>query len=301
MSVANCPACLGNTFKERELIPHALRVKICVGCGLLINDSKYTGRAGYERINDDAYEKSIGLVRRQQAKAITALVKQYQVSTNGYWLDIGCGTGNLLQEVLEIGYRVLGVEPDSKAYKQACSLVGIENVHLGLMDNSVAPDQSFDVISTLDVLEHIPPDESSEFARLIYSKLKPGGIWVIKVPSKDGLYFKIAHGLIRFIGSPLYNVIKRLWLVDYQAPHTVYFSQESLQRYLEHYEFRPIAQRYLDEIPNSTVMDRMLVDPSISKFQAYLFAPGFYLVNFIERRRGRSDALLFLAQRSTYA
>jgi SAM-dependent methyltransferase len=297
MSVLSCPACLGENFKERELIPRLLSVKICVQCGLLINDSKYIGQAGYERVNDVAYEMSIGLVRRQQAKDVTAFVRQYQLTKKGYWLDIGCGTGNLLKEVLQMGYQVLGVEPDVKAYKQACSLVGTENVYLGLMDYSVAPNQSFDVVSTLDVLEHIPPEQLADFARLIYSKLKPGGIWVIKVPSKDGLYFKVAHKLVRLVGSPLFNVIKRLWLIDYQAPHTVYFNKESLHQYLGLYHFQSIAQKYLDEIPNNTVVDRMLVDSSISRYQAYLFAPGFYLVNFIERQRGCSDALLLLAQR----
>ena len=40
MSVTNCPACLGENFKERELIPGLLEIKTCVQCGLLINDSK---------------------------------------------------------------------------------------------------------------------------------------------------------------------------------------------------------------------------------------------------------------------
>jgi len=296
-----CPVCSGGNFKIYLEVNDLIKIVMCSQCGLLINRNTKKGHAGYERLDDVAYEQSIGLVRREQAKAIITIVAELQNRqlSEKYWLDIGCGTGNLLQEAMCSGYQVFGVEPDKKAFDQASSLIGPERMHLGLMEDSVLPDNSFDIISTLDVLEHISPSELINFTRLIYSKLKHGGIWIIKVPTKDGLFFQLAHLLVRIIGSPIYNIIRRLWLIDYEAPHNVYFNIASLSRLLSQQDFSPIFIKHIEEIPNKTVVSRMLIDPTISKIQAYILAPGFYLINFIEKIRHRSDSLLVLAQKKT--
>ena len=247
-------------------------------------------------MNDQAYERSINLVRQRQAFEVVSSVKQHGVHS-GDWLDVGCGVGNLLLEAKQAGFRILGLEPDPKAVSRARSLIGDEFIYQGLLSKDVVPDDSADIISTMDVLEHIPTNSLSNFAHMLHRKLRPNGLWCIKVPSTDGLYFQIAHMMLQLLGAPMYNGIKRLWQSEYKFPHTVYFNQHSLRRYLENHHFKVVDYKYLEEIPDSTVLDRMLVDPTISRHQAFLFAPGFYLINFIERKRGKSDALLMLARR----
>jgi hypothetical protein len=190
------------------------------------------------------------------------------------------------------------VEPDEKAYFSARELIGNDAVHQGLMTDETRPDQSADVISTLDVLEHIPAAGLSDFARLIHRKLKPGGVWVIKVPSTEGLYFTLSHRLLPLSPSFAAGAVKRLWQSEYEFPHTVYFNETTLEQFLKRNGYEILTSGYLAEVPNATVMDRLLVDDTIPKWQAALGAPAFYLVNFIEQLRGKSDALLVLARRS---
>lgn len=292
-----CPACSNKQFKEEELIPNLLYKKTCLTCRLLISDIKQPGQTGLEATNEEAYDRSINLVRQRQSVEVTSYVKQFTEPSGKDWLDVGCGVGNLLHEAKRAGFRVFGVEPQQRACERARSLVGNEAVHHGLMNEAAVPDNSFDIISTMDVLEHIPVNSLPDFARMLHRKLRAHGLWCIKVPSTDGLYFKVSHSMLRLVGSPIHNVIKRMWMSEAKFPHTVYFNQQTLQRYLETHSFKVIGYCYLEEVPTTTVLDRLTLTGTIPRYQALLFAPGFYLINFIERMRDKSDALLMLAQR----
>src|SRR5205085_9487386 len=133
----------------------------------------------------------------------------------GEWLDVGCGFGYVLEAAREAGYRVRGIEPDAKAV--AAARQRIADVETGVLTEET---READILSTLDVLEHL--DDINAFARLV--RWKARALWVIKVPSSEGLFFRMAH-LFR-IGS----AVRRLWQSDYEHPHTVYFNQPALTR-----------------------------------------------------------------------
>jgi O-antigen biosynthesis protein len=48
------------------------------------------------------------------------------------------------------------------------------------------PDNSFDVVTAQDFLEHLDPRNKIKIAEEIYRVLKPGGIFAFEVPSTDG-------------------------------------------------------------------------------------------------------------------
>jgi len=147
------------------------------------------------------------------------------------------------------------------------------------------------VISTLDVIEHIPPSELHAFAEDIRRR---AGLWVIKVPSSEGLFYKVAHALLPFTRS----AVKRLWQSDHEYPHTVYFDELTLRRFLEQNGFTIELVRYLEEMPSATAMQRMRLDPTIPLWQATLALPVVRMINRLERWRAKSDALLMLARPS---
>ena len=196
------------------------------------------------------------------------------------------------------GHGVMGIEPDSTAAAHARALVGEDAVRHGLMKEDTLDDRSVDVISTLDVLEHISADALTDWARLIFRKLRHEGLWVIKVPSTEGLYFRIAHWVIAIWRPLAVGVVKRLWQTDYEYPHTVYFNQLTLKRYLVKNGFEPLAWIYLQDVPNRTVMDRLMMDETIPRWLAPLIAPAFYIINLVDSLRGISDALLTVARRT---
>jgi SAM-dependent methyltransferase len=218
-------------------------------------------------------------VRRAQGEEIVALVAKHVEA--GEWLDVGCGFGYLLEAARSARFRVRGIEPNADAAKAARERVG--DVQQGLLDESTPP---ADVVSTLDVLEHL--DDISAFARLV--KQKARNIWVIKVPSSEGLFFRIAHAF------RIASAVKRLWQSEYASPHTVYFDLPALTRFLGNHGFEVIASRYLDEVPDGTVADRLTLDGRMPRWKARLAVPLFFAINRVERMRGKSDALVVIAR-----
>lgn len=256
-----------------------LTLRLCTGCGLRTSAIERSKGTNYADVDDDAYLQSIGRVRRAQGETIVAFVREHQAS--GEWLDVGCGFGYVLEAARTAGFHVRGIEPDAKAAKAARERVG--DVAQGLLEETTP---GADVLSTLDVIEHL--DDLDAFARLV--KRKARALWVVKVPSSEGLFFRVAHALR--IGS----AVKRLWQSDYEHPHTVYFDLSTLTRFLDNHGFDVIAARYLDEVPTGTVVDRLTLDGRMPRWKARLAVPLFFGINLIERVRRKSDALVVLAR-----
>jgi 2-polyprenyl-3-methyl-5-hydroxy-6-metoxy-1,4-benzoquinol methylase len=294
-----CPACGFDDFETRRLIED-VRVRTCRACSLrvLVEPERRDKAATpeFSRINTAEYHRAITAVRQRQAPAMISLVKRHG-PLHKEWLDIGCSFGVFLSTVNREGFSVFGIEPDDTACEHARRLLGEEAVYHGSLNAEARPDESADVVSMLDVLEHIPAAALSEIARLIHRKLRPEGLWLIKVPSTDGLYFKLAHHMPRFARARAAGVIKRLWQLDYEFPHRVYFNERSLKRYLERHGFQPVDTLYLEEVPSGTVRDRLRIDGTIPHAQARALTPTLHLVNWIEHWREKSDAMTMLARR----
>lgn len=256
-----------------------LTIRRCTACGLRTSTIARTKETNYADVDDDAYLQSIGSVRRAQGEAIVSFVREHHGS--GEWLDVGCGFGYVLEAARDAGFRVRGIEPDAKAAQTARERVG--EVEQGVLEETTS---AADVLSTLDVLEHL--DDINAFARLV--KRKARALWVIKVPSSEGLFFRVAHAL------RIRSAVKRLWQSDYEHPHTIYFDQATLTRFLGNHGFDVVAARYLDEVPTGTVVDRLTLDDSVPRWKARLAMPLFFAINLLERMRGKSDALVVLAR-----
>lgn len=101
-------------------------------------------------------------------------------------LDIGCGAGGLLPHLAEFG-SVTGVDPSPDAVAHAARH-GTGDVHVGTLPDGLpfGSDDRFDVITLLDVVEHIDDDVLS--LRVISRLLAPAGILVLTVPASPFLW-----------------------------------------------------------------------------------------------------------------
>lgn len=101
------------------------------------------------------------------------------------WLDIGCGDGKFVSTVKEVADIVVGIDISESGLQFARCLV--PQVKFCLMDSSqmAFPDSSFDVISCLDVLEHLSEQKLKETLNEIHRVLKDNGALIISVPSKN--------------------------------------------------------------------------------------------------------------------
>ena len=99
-------------------------------------------------------------------------------------LDVGCGTGNVLEALGRFGVAV-GMEADATLVA-AARAAGLD-VRLGALPNDrVVPVGWPDVILLLDVLEHL--DDDAAALRTAHALLEPGGTLVAAVPAYRWLW-----------------------------------------------------------------------------------------------------------------
>lgn len=100
-------------------------------------------------------------------------------------LDIGCGTGGITLAMEKFG-TTWGIDNSPLAIK-FCKKNGLKNIKLQSSSKTSFPKSKFDVVTVLDVLEHV--DDQATMAE-IYRVLKPGGVVIITVPAYQWMWSK---------------------------------------------------------------------------------------------------------------
>lgn len=107
-------------------------------------------------------------------------------------LDIGCGAGNLLTSLSELGVQTSGIEPDASARLQASNLG--HKVYAGTAEKfpSEFDGTKFDIVIMTHVLEHcLEPERALANAQQV---LSDEGLFYCEVPNAGSSYFrKYAH------------------------------------------------------------------------------------------------------------
>lgn len=124
-------------------------------------------------------------------------------------LDVGCGVGYFLEVALERGWEVYGTEYTDHAV-EICSRKGI-SMKQGKLNTSDFVPESFDIITSFEVLEHInnPIEEIKNFHTL----LRKGGLSYITTPN--------FNSLLRYKLKEEYNVITYPEHLCYYTPKTL--------------------------------------------------------------------------------
>jgi SAM-dependent methyltransferase len=131
-------------------------------------------------------------------------------------LDIGCGTGANLPLLCEIaagnkngGGRVTALDYSPLALQFARDHLGDLPVNLlrGDAAHLPFPDNHFDVVTMLDVLEHIEDDRAATGE--IHRVLKPGGAFILSVPAYQNLWSAHDEALHHFRRYE-YHALRRL-------------------------------------------------------------------------------------------
>jgi len=108
---------------------------------------------------------------------LEGIIKKSEVR-NPKILDVGCGTGGNLEMLAKFG-AAEGVDVSDEAL-EFCKSKGL-NVHKGLAESLPFADQSFDVVTALDVVEHL--DDDAAGLKEMNRVLKTGGRTLIFVPA----------------------------------------------------------------------------------------------------------------------
>ena len=97
-------------------------------------------------------------------------------------LEVGSGTGTLLHQLRELGYRAQGVELRQAFIDQAHAWYGMIPIAQVTGLALPFPDRSFDVVMSFDVFEHIR--DSDAHLREVTRVLRPGGSYLLQTPNK---------------------------------------------------------------------------------------------------------------------
>ncbi|TGK82400.1 methyltransferase domain-containing protein [Leptospira noumeaensis] len=154
----------------------------CKKCGHVY--SSYEQEEHYEGYWDGA-EQTYDLKWWDEAhRAVYSdFISTYLKQEKGNLLDVGCGLGFFVKAVLtkKPGWSAVGYEISKQAVKFANEQNGMKTVYAGLVQDSKLPNESFDIITLWDVIEHIPKPHS--LLNYLYGLLKPGGILFLQTPN----------------------------------------------------------------------------------------------------------------------
>ncbi len=132
-------------------------------------------------------------------------------------LDVGCGTGGNL-EMLEKFGAAEGVDVSDDAL-EFCQSKGL-TVHKGLAEELPFADESFDVVTALDVVEHLDDDVAG--LKEMYRVTKRGGKTLIFVPAFMwlwGVQDDVSNHRIRYTKK---QIVERLQKAGYEIERATY-------------------------------------------------------------------------------
>lgn len=112
--------------------------------------------------------------------------KYFPANRGGKVLDVGIGRGEMLTCMRNWGYDdYLGIDISPSTVKFCASLglncQQVEDSEKFLLNHT----SQFDVVTLLDVLEHIKKDKIVSFLQALRASLRPGGVLIIQVPNSQ--------------------------------------------------------------------------------------------------------------------
>lgn len=180
----------------------------CSNCGFVFATRRPTDEelsAHYNNYSRNDYLSPITIKRYHEI-----LDRFEAVRSTNRLLDVGCGIGYFLDVAKQRGWEVYGTEYTDKAI-EICAAKGI-TMHKGVLDPKNYPAESFDVITSFEVIEHInqPNPEIANMASL----LRKGGYLYITTPN--------FNSLLRYHLKGAYNVICWPEHLSYYTPATLH-------------------------------------------------------------------------------
>jgi 2-polyprenyl-3-methyl-5-hydroxy-6-metoxy-1,4-benzoquinol methylase len=201
ITYTQCPVCLKTDIKkifsckDYTVSKEDFNIWECANCTLRFTQhvpdasaiGKYYQSSDYISHSDTKkgiVNRLYHTIRNYTLKSKQSLVKEATGKEQGDLLDIGAGTGAFAHTMQQSGWKVVGLEPDETARKNALATYNL------LLDN---PEKlyefsadSFDALTMWHVLEHV--HDLHKYLQTFHSILKKDGSLVVAVPnytSKD--------------------------------------------------------------------------------------------------------------------
>ena len=138
-------------------------------------------------------------------------------------VDVGCGAGKLLYLFKNMQYtNVTGVDISPEQVKLARQVIPAVD-QANVLDWLEERPSAFDLITGLDIIEHLDKNEVLRFLDGSYKALKPGGRLVLQTPNAESpwgsqhRYNDFTHE-VGFNPNLLSRLLKSCWISRYRSP-----------------------------------------------------------------------------------
>ena len=181
---------------EPLLATRGLRILRCPGCGLQwrypfpdyaelrrLYGSDYLDRWGAD--GAEALTRVRAMKERTYRGFLDALPPQ---PDGARLLDVGCALGFLLGVARGRGFEAYGIDVNASAVAQARSEFG-ERVTATPLEADPFPGLGFEVVTLVDVLEHVP--DPVQLLSAVHGRLEPGGRILAVLPNAGGFMARL--------------------------------------------------------------------------------------------------------------
>lgn len=232
-----CPLC-GSHAVSALCAKFGLDLVRCKGCGLIYADPGLSQAELLKRYDSPAFfdEYLRALHATPSGYDLEFLERHYRLfldflqkfqAPGRRLLDAGCGAGFFLKTAEARGWIAEGVEVSAPAAAYARDITGVCVRH-GRLEDKLFSGAAFDVVTLLDLIEHLPDPIGA--IKETWRLLKPGGILILSTPD--------FNSLSRFI-------LGKAWAVLSPAEHLINFTEATLSLALSAAGFHIIGIRNL--------------------------------------------------------
>jgi SAM-dependent methyltransferase len=251
--------------------PRRVWLFTCPGCGFLAAEAA-SGEAASGILDEGARAKALEPLRRRNFETVLDRLGAWghPPAPGSRLLDVGCAHGWFLDAAAHRGHEVTGLEPDAPVGSLAAGRG--HRVLAGRFPEALPPGETWDVVSFLDVFEHLPDPGSA--AEACTSILRPGGALVLVLPSSRGTFFRLATFLDRLgVRGPH----ERMWQHGFPSPHLGYFHPANLAALLGRHGLREVHRESLPSVSMRGLWQRLRYDTKSSLAPSVLVFAGVVL------------------------
>lgn len=224
--VSCCDLCGGFEFIP-ELQVGAWKLMRCKDCGLVFTSPRYTEDTIAQLYSSEYYQNTPAYYLSQMSPPSAddlnlARAAAKSMRRKGRSLDVGCGTGRLVEAFRLAGFQASGIEPNEMAAAAGRQF----GRKVMTIDLSEVPSHSADCITAMHVLEHAYSPRA--FLAQCNRILNEHGIFIIEVPNG---------------ASRAARRLRERWEPLYPDTHLYQLTPETLKRYLFNSGFKILSLR----------------------------------------------------------
>ena len=152
--------------------------------------------------------------------------------------DLGCGNGQIAGRLAALGYEVTGIDASRSGIRIAQQTYPEVKFVEGLINRELTDLQTFDLVISSDVIEHLyRPSDLLEAARAL---LKPGGHLLLGTPY---------HGYLKNLALAITGCMDLHFSALHDGGHIKFFSVKTLSQLLTTYSFEALTFTYYGRAP----------------------------------------------------